>query len=180
MARLCQRRAEIEQSLGLIARAGAIMVPEMPRSGGDGHGMATVETPRGPATLHLTLKDGAVASAHLTTIRRARCVCAGPCGATGTRRRTDRDRIARPRSLKRRPMSPMSIVAILLAFTVGCYALAVLERRSVRGCPSLTRPATSALAPGGRPQTSCGGTVRRMADRGSLPHPKWQRAGNRK
>ena len=67
MARVRQRCAEIEQSLALIARAGAIRLPEMPQANGDGHGMATLETPRGPATLHLVLKDGAVASAHLTT-----------------------------------------------------------------------------------------------------------------
>jgi Ni,Fe-hydrogenase III large subunit len=29
--------------------------------------MATVETPRGPATLHLMIEAGAVKSAHLTT-----------------------------------------------------------------------------------------------------------------
>ena len=67
MARLRQHRAEIDQSLDLIAAAGTIAMPKMPRATGDGHGMATLETPRGPATLHLTLKDGAVASAHLTT-----------------------------------------------------------------------------------------------------------------
>ena len=67
MARLRQRCAEIDQSLDLIAAAGAIAMPEMPRATGDGHGMATLETPRGPATLHLTLKDGMVSSAHLTT-----------------------------------------------------------------------------------------------------------------
>lgn len=66
-ARLLQRCAEVEQSVRLIAKAGAIMAPEMPEPTGDGHGMATVETPRGPATLHLTLEGGAVASAHLTT-----------------------------------------------------------------------------------------------------------------
>ena len=42
-------------------------MPEMPRATGDGHGTATLETPRGPATLHLTLKGGTVASAHLKT-----------------------------------------------------------------------------------------------------------------
>jgi len=67
MARLHQRCAEVAQSLDLIAKAGAIRVPEMPHAAGDGHGMATLETPRGPATLHLTLKGGTVASAHLTT-----------------------------------------------------------------------------------------------------------------
>ena len=67
MARLRQRCAEVAQSLELIAMAGAISVPEMPLATGDGHGMATVESPRGPATLHLTLKGGMVSSAQLTT-----------------------------------------------------------------------------------------------------------------
>ena len=67
MARLRQRCAEVAQSLDLIAKVGAISVPEMPLATGDGHGMATVETPRGPATLHLTLKGGKVSSARLTT-----------------------------------------------------------------------------------------------------------------
>ncbi|WP_332872079.1 heavy metal-binding domain-containing protein, partial [Pseudogemmobacter bohemicus] len=67
MARLRQRCAEIAQSLDLIAEAGAIAIPVMPRAKGDGHGMATLETPRGPATLHLTLKGGMVSSTHLTT-----------------------------------------------------------------------------------------------------------------
>lgn len=67
MARLRQRCAEVEQCLDLIAKAGSIRLPEMPAAADDGHGMATLETPRGPATLHLTLKGGAVASAHVTT-----------------------------------------------------------------------------------------------------------------
>ena len=67
MARLRQRCAEIGQSLDLISAAGATAMPEMPRATGDGHGTATLETPRGPATLHLTLKGGTVASAHLKT-----------------------------------------------------------------------------------------------------------------
>ncbi|KNG91919.1 hypothetical protein ATO11_20110 [Pseudaestuariivita atlantica] len=67
MARLRQRCAEIAQSLDLIAEAGAIAMPAVPRAKGDGHGMAALETPRGPATLYLTLKGGMVSSTHLTT-----------------------------------------------------------------------------------------------------------------
>lgn len=68
LVRLIQRCAEIEQSLDLIARAGAIAPPALPEVlPQEGHGLATVETPRGPATLHLTVKGGAVDTAHLTT-----------------------------------------------------------------------------------------------------------------
>ncbi|WP_205961474.1 heavy metal-binding domain-containing protein [Paracoccus endophyticus] len=71
-ARLVQRLAEIDQSLDLIARAGAIaeaahsadLLAELPS---DGHAMARVETPRGPSTLHLTLQGGTIAEARLTT-----------------------------------------------------------------------------------------------------------------
>ena len=71
-ARLGQRLAEIDQSLDLIARAGAIaeaapsadLLADLPS---DGHAMARVETPRGPATLHLTLQGGTIAEARLTT-----------------------------------------------------------------------------------------------------------------
>lgn len=67
MARLDQRCAEIAQCLDLIAKAGAIRLPKMPQHAGEGHGTATVETPRGPASLHLTLTGGTVAAANLTT-----------------------------------------------------------------------------------------------------------------
>ncbi|WP_404935043.1 heavy metal-binding domain-containing protein [Nitratireductor sp. L15S-10] len=68
LARLQQRCVEIEQSLDLIARAGTIALPYPPDDiPSDGHGMATVETPRGPATLHLMLKDSVVETARLTT-----------------------------------------------------------------------------------------------------------------
>ncbi|MSU89193.1 NADH-quinone oxidoreductase subunit D [Rhodobacteraceae bacterium 2CG4] len=67
-ARLSQRLAEIGQSLDLIARAGAIALPEAPAPlPRDGHGMASLETPRGKATLHLILKDGSAGTVHLTT-----------------------------------------------------------------------------------------------------------------
>lgn len=68
LARLHLRCAEIAQSLDLIARAGTIALPSpTPDTAADGHGMATIETPRGPATLHLTLKNGQVETADLTT-----------------------------------------------------------------------------------------------------------------
>ena len=67
-ARLSQRLAEIGQSLDLIARAGAIALPGAPTTQPqDGHGLASVETPRGKATLHLNLKGGSVETLHLTT-----------------------------------------------------------------------------------------------------------------
>lgn len=46
----------------------------------------------------------------------------------------------------------MSIAAIILALTLGCYAVAVLESWSMHGRLSLTRPAASALALLGREQ----------------------------
>ena len=68
LARLRLRCAAIAQSLDLIARAGTIALPSaVPDATLSGHGMAIVETPRGPATLHLELKDGAVETARLTT-----------------------------------------------------------------------------------------------------------------
>lgn len=81
-ARLSQRLAEIGQSLELIAQAGTIALPTAPQSvPQDGHGMATVETPRGKATLHLNLKDGAVESLHLTTPFAALAAHVGPMTA---------------------------------------------------------------------------------------------------
>ena len=81
-ARLVQRLAEIDQSLDLIARAGAIALPAppvpLPISG---HGMATIETPRGPATLHLNLKGGLVETMHLTTPFAALAGLVGPMSA---------------------------------------------------------------------------------------------------
>jgi len=68
LARLNQRLDEIAQSLDLIARAGAIELPAPPDIGpASGHGMASIETPRGTATAHLTLKDGRVTEAQITT-----------------------------------------------------------------------------------------------------------------
>jgi Ni,Fe-hydrogenase III large subunit len=67
-ARLHQRLDEIAQSLDLIARAGTIAMPVPGELGAaTGHGMAEVETPRGPARLHLTLNEGRVETAEITT-----------------------------------------------------------------------------------------------------------------
>ena len=78
-ARLSQRLAEIGQGLDLIARAGAIALAAPPAPlPMNGHGMATVETPRGPATLHLNLKDGAIETLHLSTPFAALAELIGP------------------------------------------------------------------------------------------------------
>ena len=67
-ARLHQRCDEISQSLDLIARAGTVEIPRPEDIGGaTGHGMASVETPRGVANCHLMLSDGKVASAQIET-----------------------------------------------------------------------------------------------------------------
>ena len=81
-ARLLQRLAEIGQSLDLIAQAGVIALPGTARAvPPDGHGMASVETPRGKATLHLNLKDGVVETMHLTTPFPALAAHIGPMTA---------------------------------------------------------------------------------------------------
>ncbi len=68
LARLHQRLDEIAQSLDLIARAGGIEIPDPDAIGtASGHGMAKIETPRGAASLHLTLKAGRVTEAQITT-----------------------------------------------------------------------------------------------------------------
>jgi len=68
LARLTQRCGEVLQSLELIARAGAIAMPEPHAIGAaSGAGKAVVETPRGPARLNLTLHKGAVTEAEIET-----------------------------------------------------------------------------------------------------------------
>jgi Ni,Fe-hydrogenase III large subunit len=59
LSRLTVRLAEIEQSLDLIQKVGEMTVPE-PATNGDpsGEGSATVETPRGMATLRLASREG--------------------------------------------------------------------------------------------------------------------------
>lgn len=68
LARLRTRLAEVEQSLGLVRRAGSASVPPAALPGGiSGTGEAKVETPRGTARLRVTLEDGAVSSFELDT-----------------------------------------------------------------------------------------------------------------
>jgi Ni,Fe-hydrogenase III large subunit len=66
LSRLTVRLAEIEQSLDLIQKVGEITVPE-PATNGEpsGEGSATVETPRGTATLRLAPGEGVVDLAEL-------------------------------------------------------------------------------------------------------------------
>ena len=60
-ARLGVRLAEIEQSLGLVRAAGFVPVPEAaPVEGASGSGEATVETPRGAASLRIEAETGTV------------------------------------------------------------------------------------------------------------------------
>ncbi len=68
LSRLKVRLAEIEQSLDLVQKAGAMAVPEPAKNGGpSGEGSATVETPRGAAALRVTLEGGAVEGVELDT-----------------------------------------------------------------------------------------------------------------
>jgi NADH-quinone oxidoreductase subunit D len=61
LTRLKVRLAEIKQSLDLIQKVREMTVPEPPTDGvPPGEGSATVETPRGTATLRLTSGEGAV------------------------------------------------------------------------------------------------------------------------
>ncbi|MDQ3317207.1 MAG: hypothetical protein M3522_07735 [Actinomycetota bacterium] len=66
LSRLRVRLAEIEQSLDLVQKAGEMTLPEPARNGEpSGEGSATVETPRGAATLRVTAKWGAVNTVEL-------------------------------------------------------------------------------------------------------------------
>lgn len=68
LARLQVRAGEISQSLDLILATGCLGASEGSVSGElSGTGAATIETPRGPATLHLELERGWVTAAHLET-----------------------------------------------------------------------------------------------------------------
>ncbi len=71
-ARLQTRLAEIHQSLDLIAVSATIglTLPEVPAHL-SGSGMATVETPRGAASLHLVAHHGEITEAHISTPSRA-------------------------------------------------------------------------------------------------------------
>ncbi len=66
LARFQLRLEETKQSLDLVLEAEAIASTDSPISASSsGTGTATVETPRGTATLHVTLEDGKIVSAEL-------------------------------------------------------------------------------------------------------------------
>ena len=68
LARLRQRIDEIGQSLALIAAAGSTAAPAPVETGAvSGQGTAIVETPRGAATLQVTLEVGKVTAAKIST-----------------------------------------------------------------------------------------------------------------
>lgn len=68
LSRLWVRLAEIERSLNLVRKAGSVSVPEVAFDGRhSGTGTATVETPRGAATLSLILDEGTVVAFDLDT-----------------------------------------------------------------------------------------------------------------
>jgi Ni,Fe-hydrogenase III large subunit len=68
LARLEVRLAEIEQSLDLVAAAGTIgPVENAVRMHAEGDGVASIETPRGGATLRLGVRGGYVHVAALDT-----------------------------------------------------------------------------------------------------------------
>ncbi len=77
LARFRLRLEEIAQSLDLVLGAGAIASTDSPAGeASSGTGTSTVETPRGTATLDVTLEDGKVISAELDapSTRNARLV----------------------------------------------------------------------------------------------------------
>ena len=66
LSRLKVRLGEVEQSLDLLQRVGEIALPEPTKYGElSGEGSAMVETPRGAATLRVTLEGGAVNTVEL-------------------------------------------------------------------------------------------------------------------
>ena len=68
LARLRTRLAEVEQSLEIVRKVGVVTFPEQTLvSPSDGTGRATVETPRGAATLRIGLQEGVVTSVELET-----------------------------------------------------------------------------------------------------------------
>ncbi len=82
-ARLRVRLGELTQSMELIRAVGTTTFPAPPAlTVGSGRGKATVETPRGPATLHIVLQDRQVTEAHLDPPS-ARLVTLVPGMATG-------------------------------------------------------------------------------------------------
>lgn len=82
-ARFQVRLGELTQSMDLIRAVGTATLPDPPAlTIGSGEGEATVETPRGPATLHIVLQGRQVAEAHLDTPS-ARLVTLVPAMAAG-------------------------------------------------------------------------------------------------
>ncbi len=68
LARLRVRLAEIEQSLRLVRKAGSVSVQGVSFDGAaSGAGVAAIETPRGVATLRMTLQDGVISDFELDT-----------------------------------------------------------------------------------------------------------------
>ena len=68
LSRLRTRLAEVEQSLELVRKVGVVTFPEQTLvSPSDGIGRATVETPRGAATLGIGLRDGVVTTVEIET-----------------------------------------------------------------------------------------------------------------
>jgi Ni,Fe-hydrogenase III large subunit len=68
LSRLLVRLEEAEQSLDLVRQAGHVSIPTLALDGDpSGSGAATVETPRGAATLRVTLQGGAVRDLKLDT-----------------------------------------------------------------------------------------------------------------
>jgi len=67
-ARLRVHLDELTQSIDLLRAVGTATLPNPPAlTPGSGAGKATVETPRGPATLHIALRDVEVVEVHLDT-----------------------------------------------------------------------------------------------------------------
>ena len=66
LSRLMVRLAEIEQSLGLVGKAGEMALPEPAKSSEpSGEGSATIETPRGAAKLRITSGEGTISTVEL-------------------------------------------------------------------------------------------------------------------
>ncbi len=80
--RLAARLADMEQALEAAAAAPALAIPAVQEIGAaSGHGHAMIETARGTAHLHVTLKAGRVSSARLQTPSAAHVALVGPLTA---------------------------------------------------------------------------------------------------
>ncbi|MBA3306624.1 MAG: hypothetical protein H0U25_11975 [Thermoleophilaceae bacterium] len=68
LSRMRVRLEEVERSLDLALAAGSVFLPEPAFDPGlTGRGEATIETPRGTASLHVTLEVGAVSDLEIHT-----------------------------------------------------------------------------------------------------------------